>query len=536
MNQETPGSEPVDSSPSAAMAAREDTNGTAAALPRHSAATQGGSYSREDIRDIVAGAASRFPGRQERTELVLLEVDPHRLHAYWSIDRQTLNEALKALGPAGPQGPMILRFQEIDAAGAATESFDVPVHGFKNAWYVDIWRDGRTYRAALGMRAADGTMVWLTRSNRATVPPAGPSSDTALDLVTVEQMPTTRSYFPELQQRRPPPQGDGLFAALYPGVPATPASPEEADAAAGPIVAARSAGQALGLDRAIEGVEAALAGPTGGDHGSLTTIAGLAVGAPQTPHHGAEPAAGRVTPHRPVARLPEHLARSGESGDDAHGVEISPETVHAVAIGGDVAAAATAQGASGIVGGAGGEAPSLVQESLRRVFPNVLEEEDAGAEMPPVWAQTAAREELRGGNGFGAPGDGGHPEPGAGPGPGHPGADWHHPDWGHPTNGAHPAEARGPEGEAAGGQALPLESILNLSSFQFGREDVQLEMNAELHIYGRANPDAKLSLFGQRLRLRPDGSFSIRRPLPHGALVIPLLLNPGVGFGDPGDL
>ena len=106
-------------------------------------------FSRADLQSIVEVAASRFPGRRETTELVLLDVDPHRLHAYWTIDQHSLKDALNALGPAGPQGPMILRLEEIDSNGSVCESFDVPVHGLKNAWYIDVWRDGQAYRAAL---------------------------------------------------------------------------------------------------------------------------------------------------------------------------------------------------------------------------------------------------------------------------------------------------------------------------------------------------------------------------------------------------
>ncbi|NBC32604.1 MAG: DUF4912 domain-containing protein [Alphaproteobacteria bacterium] len=508
-------------------------------------------FSRVEVQRLVEAAAARFPGRSERTELVLLDVDPHRLHAYWTIDRETLNAALRALGSAGPQGPMILRFEELGADGAVAEAFDVPVHGFKNAWYVDIWRDGCSYRAALGMRGSDGAMVWLARSNRIAVPPARPSAETGLDWLTVEQMPTTRSLFPELHERVPPPQDDALFAALFPAIAGPPepvAAPIAARGAgdeAEPAAAAPEtvpAGRAIGipggdgaavgmadsaLETAIGQVEATLSASGAGQGGDMAAAADIAVGAPQTPHHR-------------VARLPEALGAQGPgvagarvaaetAGPLPPGFEITPETLQAVVTGGDVQTGLAAPGAP--AGGNGvlrnGGAPLLVQEGLRRVFPNVLEEEEPGAEAPPGWAQAAAQDGARAGNGFaeahvgGPGGNGTHPGPAWQPGP---------------QNG-HAVEGRGPESGPGHGadQALPLESILSLSSFQFGREDIQLEMNAELHIYGRANPDSKLSLFGQRLRLRPDGSFSIRRPLPHGALVIPLLLNPGLGVGEPGD-
>ena len=57
-----------------------------------------------------------------------------------------------------------------------------------------------------------------------------------------------------------------------------------------------------------------------------------------------------------------------------------------------------------------------------------------------------------------------------------------------------------------------------------GSSDVDFEVNAELHVFGRARPGSKLVLFGHPVPLRPDGTFSVVRPLPHGALVLSSLL------------
>lgn len=70
---------------------------------------------------------------------------------------------------------------------------------------------------------------------------------------------------------------------------------------------------------------------------------------------------------------------------------------------------------------------------------------------------------------------------------------------------------------------MPLESYVSLSSFEPGRREVSLEVNVELHIFGRAKPGTELTLYGQQIPLRPDGSFSVRKPLPQGAVVLPLL-------------
>ena len=49
-----------------------------------------------------------------------------------------------------------------------------------------------------------------------------------------------------------------------------------------------------------------------------------------------------------------------------------------------------------------------------------------------------------------------------------------------------------------------------------------LWVDAELIIYGATDPKAAVSIQGQPIRLRPDGTFSVRMALPDGALTIPV--------------
>jgi hypothetical protein len=92
-------------------------------------------------------------------------------------------------------------------------------------------------------------------------------------------------------------------------------------------------------------------------------------------------------------------------------------------------------------------------------------------------------------------------------------------------------QAMGPEGmdtPAAQAPGTPAwEPIVTYSSHQAGGAGgpgVDLEVYAELHVYGRTRRGGRLFLFGRQVPLRPDGSFSVRRPLPSGAVVVPVLL------------
>jgi hypothetical protein len=48
-------------------------------------------------------------------------------------------------------------------------------------------------------------------------------------------------------------------------------------------------------------------------------------------------------------------------------------------------------------------------------------------------------------------------------------------------------------------------------------------VNAELIIYGSTEPDARVSIGGRPIRLRPDGTFSYRFALPDGAYELPVV-------------
>ena len=49
-----------------------------------------------------------------------------------------------------------------------------------------------------------------------------------------------------------------------------------------------------------------------------------------------------------------------------------------------------------------------------------------------------------------------------------------------------------------------------------------LVVNTELIVYGATEPDAKVSVQGKEIKLRPDGTFTLRFALPDGKQVIPV--------------
>jgi len=70
----------------------------------------------------------------------------------------------------------------------------------------------------------------------------------------------------------------------------------------------------------------------------------------------------------------------------------------------------------------------------------------------------------------------------------------------------------------------------NSSQFGSGAEralnrhrDLEFHVDAEMILYGKTKPDAKVTLGGEPIKLRPDGSFTVRQPMPDKRQVLPVV-------------
>jgi len=61
------------------------------------------------------------------------------------------------------------------------------------------------------------------------------------------------------------------------------------------------------------------------------------------------------------------------------------------------------------------------------------------------------------------------------------------------------------------------------------REDFRFQIDTELIVHGVTRPDARVTLRGEPVRLRPDGSFAVRFSLPDRRHVLPVVANSGDG-------
>ena len=385
-----------------------------------------GTATPEFLRGVAEEVRVAFPRPMRTPQLVLIDVDPRHLHAFWSLAADEIERARRDLGADGDRAPMVLCIDRSDGNGDSA-AFDVEVVGLQGRRYVEIWGEPRSYSGTLGLRGADGSLRPLAGPATVRLPNIGPA------------------------ERLAQPPGAGPKNAATP--PAT----------VSPAPAADPAERGEPLRHPF----------------------------PQPP---SEAGAYDPVPSLNEASLNEAALNGAQEG-------IPPETPD------DLANAAIPEASTDAPSSP--PAPLDPSRPLRLSFP-----------PPPTEAGEYVPEGLIGGflPADAAPIEEQRDEPAESGEDGEPSAAAQAP---HVPEGDEPASDR-PQG-------LPLENVLTLSSYALGRETVEFEINAELHIFGRVRPGKRLQLFGRPVALRPDGSFSITRPLPNGALVLSALLVEGDG-------
>jgi hypothetical protein len=146
-----------------------------------------------DLRAISDEIAHEFPLTGEQSGVVLMDVDPHRLHAYWNLWSETLQRAQADFAVAGQKTHLVLRFRELpDQEADAHHSGMLPLEAFdRELWdaqghvEVDVRGAGERYEAELGLTADDGGWKSLARSNRVRMPPAGPTPELGMETLNV---------------------------------------------------------------------------------------------------------------------------------------------------------------------------------------------------------------------------------------------------------------------------------------------------------------------------------------------------------------
>lgn len=148
---------------------------------------------RADLRAISEEITREFPLTGEQSGVVLMDVDPRRLHAYWNLGSETLQRAQADFATAGQKTHLVLRFRELpepelDAHRSGTlplEVFDRELRDARGRVEVEVREGGGRYQAELGLTADDGGWKSLARSNSVQMPPAGPSPEPGMATLNV---------------------------------------------------------------------------------------------------------------------------------------------------------------------------------------------------------------------------------------------------------------------------------------------------------------------------------------------------------------
>lgn len=131
------------------------------------------------LRQTGEDARAFFPRHFADVELVLIDVDPNHIHAFWNLPPAVIENARSR---SGRDARMVLRLYPADSgAGAAAEPIEVEVGGLQGRSYVGIWQPERRYRGMIGLRTGGDDVMVLATSNEVTLPPTGPAPDPAAE-------------------------------------------------------------------------------------------------------------------------------------------------------------------------------------------------------------------------------------------------------------------------------------------------------------------------------------------------------------------
>ncbi|MCS6771779.1 MAG: DUF4912 domain-containing protein [Kiritimatiellae bacterium] len=491
------------------------------------------SLSAEDLRAISQEISSSYPPPRLGTELVLLEINPHRSHAYWNIDVADFRRAAEAAGDPNP--PLLLRVHDITGVnfdGTNSNSFfDLQVQGLQGHWYVDLWQDGRTYIGEIGLRRPDGRLEILARSNPVSTPIASESPHYHTEAVNVaETNPENR--LTDLLRPHPPAKepiaGEPQAAGESTGDPNSPplviVPPPEPAAFQSPEI------ESAPPD--LESADILPVGPQSGPDLPQRKEFPLPPGAESRPAvyldvepppnesdfpEPAEYAFAQSEFDREVSPEPMKAdSPTSETDESSSAVQPSPEPAEPRSFEERPDWPSAEELARFVVEAfaPGGALAAQSVETLMTRFaavPSTGEEQHAAPPSDDAPAGAAVQREA---SEHGLPGS---PQPAPPPANEKPALASEA-----PTPAASPRG--GGNGQFSGPPAsLPLENYIALFSAEHGSPQVALEVNVELHIFGRVRPGMQVSFYGQPVPLRPDGSFSLRKPLPHGAVVLPIL-------------
>ena len=133
-----------------------------------------------EAKDLAFRAVSDVHA-PKKDRLVVMVRDPYWLHAYWELNRRSIQRAEAAMGQHWHAARPVLRLHELARDGTTNASRqavrDIEIHGGVNNWYIDVQNPPKSYQVEIGYLAPGNRFYCLGRSNVVSTPAPG-SSDT----------------------------------------------------------------------------------------------------------------------------------------------------------------------------------------------------------------------------------------------------------------------------------------------------------------------------------------------------------------------
>lgn len=164
-------------------------------------------FTGEELRAVCDAVRERSaPAGDGCGRLVLLEVGPRMVHAYWEIGEDALASLRTHHGARLKQARTTLRFYEITQFGQANTSFDVEVEEGRSNCFTPLESSSRRYVAEVGLKLPDGTFERLARSNPVELLPDEPAEREAREHMFVDprHTPRRRPALPAIYQTEEP--------------------------------------------------------------------------------------------------------------------------------------------------------------------------------------------------------------------------------------------------------------------------------------------------------------------------------------------
>ncbi|MHC4870677.1 MAG: DUF4912 domain-containing protein [Planctomycetota bacterium] len=129
-------------------------------------------FTQEELRGILNSVELKEFAPLNEAKLVLLEIGPYLIHAYWEIPDAKVRELKEIHGSNMDNFKMVVRFYEVNYCGTndIVNQYDIEVEDLKSDWFNHVWSSGKKYIADVGFIFNDGTFKRLARSNAIQMP------------------------------------------------------------------------------------------------------------------------------------------------------------------------------------------------------------------------------------------------------------------------------------------------------------------------------------------------------------------------------